>query len=64
MYCGLYCVAFILLRQKNTWPEADAILFPESGADRDNKQMLAKVLGRDPDNILKENGYRSTSQVS
>lgn len=60
-YCGLYCIAFIVLRQYLSWPAAVASLFPERGTARDNTARLKQILGEDPDRILSDNGYNNTA---
>ena len=53
LYCGLYCAAYLKLRDEGlSWSVACATLFPEVGKDRDNSNRLAKVLGADPDYLL------------
>ena len=44
-YCGLYCIAFLVLRQHYDFMEASDILAQQLGPNRDNRHVLAETLG-------------------
>lgn len=62
-YCGLYCVAFLMLRKFYDWPTAAVKLFQQEGSERDNRQKLKQIFGEEPDSMLFKYGFKSEKQL-